>query len=109
MLMGTPVLSSVVSTVLVAAPLCLCVTVALKQFGVIISISLSVSFFYALLMLVPLLSMFGPQGAKCSGHSGSVSWWRVPFCSRIGRATIVVSWCLAIMVCNSLYLYGWAH
>jgi hypothetical protein len=101
MLMGTPVLWSAVSTVMTAAPLWLCATVALKQFGVIISISLSVSFFYALLMLVPLLSIFGPHGIS-HRNIGPVVWWRIPLRSTMGRATITVLLCLGVMVRNPI-------
>lgn len=61
MLMGTPVASSAMSTVATALPLWLTATVALRQFAAVIAISLSLSFVYALLMLVPLLGMFGPN------------------------------------------------
>lgn len=64
MLMGTPVASSAISTVATALPLWLTATVALRQFAAVIAISLSLSFVYTLLMLIPLLGMFGPNKPK---------------------------------------------
>ena len=61
MLMGMPVFASALSTVTTALPLWLTTTVALNQFGVIFAVSLSVSFVYALFMLIPLLAMLGPE------------------------------------------------
>ena len=101
MLMGTPVLSSAASTVAAALPLWLTETVALNQFGVIIAISLSVSFFYAALMLVPLLAMVGPQGAH-GGHAADGGrrqlWVRRVWGGTLTRAGLVSGLALGILV-----------
>ena len=115
MLMGTPVLSSAISTVATALPLWLTATIALRQFAVIISISLSVSFFFALLMLVPLLGMFGPKGRpppaagdtseKRSAATLCLQGCRVFFSSRLHRAAVACAFCLLLMVrCPSSHM-----
>jgi multidrug efflux pump subunit AcrB len=96
-LMGTPVFSSAASTVATALPLWLTATVALNQFGVIIAISLSVSFFYALLMLIPLLATLGPE--RRHGDQGEhTSWWRALLSVCLNRAAIVSGASLLMMV-----------
>ena len=97
MLMGTPVLSSAVSTVATALPLWLTATRALHKFGVVIAISLSVSFVYALLMLIPLLSMFGPQRARHPWLRAR-AWWRAMWSSALARAALACAVCLGFLV-----------
>jgi multidrug efflux pump subunit AcrB len=97
-LMGSPVLSSAFSTVAAALPLWLTETVALNQFGVIITMSLSVSFVYAALMLVPLLSMLGPQGTRVGAAARKRSWARRVLGSTLTRAAVVSGLALGIMV-----------
>ena len=99
MLMGTPVLASAASTVLTALPLWLCATVALNQFGVVIAISLSVSFFYAAFMLVPLLATLGPEGKVAPEDETRVQrWWRRVKGSTLTRAAVASGACLGILV-----------
>lgn len=106
MLMGTPVLSSALSTVATALPLWLTATIALRQFAVIISLSLSVSFVFALCMLVPLLGMLGPRGRVPAGDGDSkattasvcLAGCRTFFGSRMHRGAVACTVCLLIMV-----------
>lgn len=101
MLMGTPVASSAVSTVATALPLWLTATIALRQFAAVIAISLSLSFVYALLMLIPLLGMFGPNKPKPlteSESSGIVARVRSAMSSVSARAGVACALCLSIMV-----------
>eukprot|EP00892_Ulva_mutabilis_P011332 jgi/Ulvmu1/8571/UM045_0013.1 len=124
MLMGTPVLSSAVSTVATALPLWLTATIALRQFAVIISISLSASFIFALLMLVPLLGMFGPKGRDTVADGGNATaaarcmeGSRVFFSSRLHRAAIACTVSLLLMIAvpesrrmlEEVPVIGWVH
>lgn len=100
-MMGTPVASSALSTVATALPLWLTQTVALRQFAAIIAISLSLSFVYALFMLVPLLAMLGPNKPKAltdTDAPGIVAMVRKAFSSVSARAGLACALCLAIMV-----------
>lgn len=63
---GVSIISSAITTILAAIPLCLAQIQVFAKFGLIVTVNTAISLFYTLTVTMAMLSIFGPARFRAS-------------------------------------------